>query len=215
MPLHRQHWTMLCGSRSGGGGCVVAVQGVLRVICALAAWLLDRLRVLWCSFGSARCWRRRSSSCASSLPSSSTGVSGHGDCHRWNGSGWRGCRVCFTGGGRRWWWSARRHSSAGTARASGCSGAGGLAAAAGRLVPGELQARIADMARENPTWSARRIQKELLLKLGIRAAGGDGPTLHAAPATAPQRSRTRRSAVGDVRAKPRPRPSWPATSSWR
>lgn len=51
MPLHGKHWAMLHGSRSGSVGCVVAVQWVLRVIGALMASLLDRLRVLWCSFG--------------------------------------------------------------------------------------------------------------------------------------------------------------------
>ena len=37
-------------------------------------------------------------------------------------------------------------------------------------VPEELQARIAEMVRDNPTWTARQIQKELLLKLGIQTS---------------------------------------------
>lgn len=37
-------------------------------------------------------------------------------------------------------------------------------------IPGDLQARIVEMARANPTWTARRIQRELWLKLGLQVA---------------------------------------------
>lgn len=37
-------------------------------------------------------------------------------------------------------------------------------------IPDELQTRIAVVARDNPVWSARRIQRELWLKLGLRVA---------------------------------------------
>src|SRR5712692_8428737 len=37
-------------------------------------------------------------------------------------------------------------------------------------IPGELQALIRQMARENPTWGQERIANELLLKLGLRVS---------------------------------------------
>src|SRR5919109_3472770 len=37
-------------------------------------------------------------------------------------------------------------------------------------IPGELQALIRQMARENPTWGQERIANELLIKLGLRVS---------------------------------------------
>ena len=155
---------------ANAGGCVLAVQCVLRVIGALVAGSLDRLRVLWSSFEDRQSMaaenlflrkqlalfidrgerpRRLSRVQRLALVQMSRLVRDWRQALvvvrpqtliRWHREGFR----------LLWRWQSRRR---------------------GRPpVPGELQALITEMARDNPTWTARQVHKELLLKLGIRTS---------------------------------------------
>lgn len=149
---------------------MLAVRCVLRVIGALAAGLLDRLRVLSSSLGERQTMAAENLFLRKQLalfiergermrrlsPIERLGLARLSGLVR----NWREALVVvkpetlvrWHREGFRLLWSLRSRKG-------------------GRPpVADELQACLATMARDNPTWSPRQIQRELLLKLGIRTS---------------------------------------------